>query len=87
MILRVTDDGIGLSDELKPKQGLGFHIMNYRAQLIGGRLEIDSSKHAGMRVSCHLPNRASRSRKSGGKENGQNRRFARTPRGREPLAV
>jgi PAS domain S-box-containing protein len=71
MILRVIDDGIGLSDELKPKQGLGFHIMNYRAQLVGGRLEIDSSKHAGTCVSCHLPNNASQPRKSRGRQNGQ----------------
>ena len=28
----------------KLKQGLGFHIMNYRAQLMGGRLKIDSPK-------------------------------------------
>jgi PAS domain S-box-containing protein len=71
MTLRVIDDGIGLSDELKRKQGLGFQIMNYRAQLMGGRLEIDSSKHAGTRVSCHLPNNQPRPRKSRGRQNGQ----------------
>jgi PAS domain S-box-containing protein len=70
-ILHVIDDGIGLSDELKPKQGLGFHIMNYRAQLMGGRLEIDSSRNAGTRVSCHLPNNQPQPRKSRGKQNGQ----------------
>jgi PAS domain S-box-containing protein len=79
MILRVIDDGIGLSNELKPKQGLGFHIMNYRAQLMGGRLEIDSAKHAGTRVCCFLPNNASRPRKSRGRQNGQTpRRLAKT---------
>jgi PAS domain S-box-containing protein len=56
MVLRVIDDGIGLSEELKPKQGLGFHIMNYRAQLMGGRLEIDCPKQGGTCVSCYLPN-------------------------------
>jgi PAS domain S-box-containing protein len=79
MVLRVIDDGIGLSDELKPKQGLGFHIMNYRAQLMGGRLEIDSSKHAGTRVSCHLPNNGPRSRKSRGRQNSQTPRPPRKP--------
>jgi len=55
MVLRVIDDGVGLPKELKPQQGLGFHIMNYRAQLTGGRLEIDSPQNGGTRVSCYLP--------------------------------
>src|SRR6476660_6248318 len=55
MVLHVIDDGVGLSDERKLKQGLGLHIMNYRAQLAGGRLEIDSPKNRGTRVSCYLP--------------------------------
>jgi two-component system, LuxR family, sensor kinase FixL len=55
MVLRVIDDGIGLSKELKPERGLGFHIMNYRSQLMGGRLEIDSPQSGGTRVSCYLP--------------------------------
>ena len=62
MALHVIDDGIGCSNESKLKQGLGFHIMNYRAQLIGGRLEIDSPKNRGTRVSCYLPRRVSPSR-------------------------
>jgi signal transduction histidine kinase len=86
IVLRVIDDGVGVPDKSDLSQGLGFHIMNYRAGLIGARLEIDSPKRGGTRVCCYLPNRA-RSRKSGGKENGQNRRFLRTPPGREPLAV
>src|SRR5262249_33632174 len=60
MILRVTDDGIGVSEELQLKRGLGFHIMNYRAELIGGRLEIDSPKNGGTRVSCYWPDGAQR---------------------------
>src|SRR6476619_6469933 len=62
MVLHVIDDGVGLSDERKLKQGLGLHIMNYRAQLMGGRLEIDSQKSRGTRVSCYLPSRVSPSR-------------------------
>jgi PAS domain S-box-containing protein len=55
-ILRVIDDGIGFPEPLKPQQGLGYHIMKYRAQLMGGRLEIDSPPNgAGTRVSCHVP--------------------------------
>jgi glucose-6-phosphate-specific signal transduction histidine kinase len=51
------------------KQGLGFHIMNYRAQLMGGHLKIDSPKGGGTCVSCYLPNHAPVSRKP--QENGQ----------------
>ena len=58
MVLRVIDDGIGFSKEHNAQQGLGFHIMNYRAQLMGGRLEVDSPQTGGTRVSCYLPVRA-----------------------------
>ena len=64
MVLRVIDDGIGLPKELKPQQGLGFHIMNYRAQLMGGRVEIDSPQTGGTRVSCYLPAHAAQSNKA-----------------------
>jgi signal transduction histidine kinase len=55
MVLRVTDDGTGFPIEPKTKRGLGAHIMGYRARLIGARLEIDSPKEGGTRVSCYLP--------------------------------
>jgi signal transduction histidine kinase len=58
MALRVIDDGVGCSNESKLKQGLGFHIMNYRAQLMGGHLEIESPERGGTCVSCYLPNHA-----------------------------
>jgi PAS domain S-box-containing protein len=64
IVLHVTDDGVGVSKERGFESGLGFHIMNYRAQLIGGRLEIRSQKAGGTRVSCYLPLQASRSSKS-----------------------
>jgi PAS domain S-box-containing protein len=69
MVLRVVDDGVGSPEEPKLRQGLGFHIMKYRAQLLGGRLEIDSPEKGGMRVSCYLPNHAPHSQKSDGKGN------------------
>jgi signal transduction histidine kinase len=53
--LHVTDDGVGLPKDPKMAQGLGFHIMNYRARSIGSRLEIESPKKGGTRVSCYLP--------------------------------
>jgi signal transduction histidine kinase len=74
LALHVADDGIGVSKEPEPKRGLGFHIMNYRAQMIGGRLEIDSPNRGGTCVSCYLPNHAPRSPKPG--ENGQPRQLS-----------
>jgi PAS domain S-box-containing protein len=60
MVLRVIDDGVGVSTGPKLKQGLGFHIMNYRAQLTGGHLQIDSPKGGGTCVSCYFPKAAPR---------------------------
>jgi len=57
IVLRVTDDGVGFRNEPKLTRGLGFHIMNYRAQSMGGRLEITSGKKRGACVVCYLPAR------------------------------
>jgi two-component system sensor kinase FixL len=72
MVMRVTDDGVGFPAEPKLKHGLGYHIMKYRAQMIGGRLEIDSPKRAGTCVSCYLPDSPLRSHK---KQKARPRRF------------
>ncbi|MGE5208475.1 MAG: sensor histidine kinase [Alphaproteobacteria bacterium] len=56
MVLRVIDDGAGFSQGTNVNKGLGCHIMNYRARLIGGRLEIKAQKRRGTRVSCYFPN-------------------------------
>jgi signal transduction histidine kinase len=64
MVLHVIDDGVGLSDERKLKKGLGLHIMNYRAQSAGGRLEVESTKTGGTRVSCYLPVHAPQPKKA-----------------------
>ena len=74
IVLRVVDDGVGFP-KAKLNQGLGTHIMNYRARLIGGHLEIDSPKKGGTRVSCYLPNHTPRLRKSDGKGNDKRWRF------------
>ena len=58
IVLSVTDNGVGFRNGLNDAHGLGFHIMNYRARSIGGRLEIESPKHGGTRVACYLPDSA-----------------------------
>jgi PAS domain S-box-containing protein len=87
MVLHVIDDGIGISDEPKLKKGLGLHIMTYRSQLAGGRLEVDSPKNGGTRVSCYLPYGPLDRRKSDGKENGEPPKFSRRQQGNPSLAV
>ena len=77
-VLRVTDDGVGLSKERELRRGLGLHIMNYRAQLTGARLEIDSPKRGGTCLSCYLPDGAAQSGKLRG--NGDAKHLAMTSR-------
>ena len=55
LVFSVIDNGVGLSRKPKAGQGLGFHIMQYRAQSIGARLEFESPKKGGSLVACHLP--------------------------------
>jgi PAS domain S-box-containing protein len=55
LVFSVADNGVGLSRKPKAGQGLGFHIMQYRAQSIGARLEFESPKKGGSRVACYLP--------------------------------
>lgn len=55
--LSVTDNGVGFQNKRDKPQGLGFHIMNYRARAAGGRLEVEFLKRGGTRIVCHLPDR------------------------------
>jgi two-component system, LuxR family, sensor kinase FixL len=51
--LEVEDDGSGLNPEsVSRSQGMGLHIMEYRARSIGGRFEVGSARLGGTRVSC-----------------------------------
>jgi PAS domain S-box-containing protein len=73
--LRVTDDGVGFQNAGKATLGLGFHIMNYRARLIGGQLKVERPKKGGTRVACYLPNNAHQLPRSSGEENNKPRRL------------
>jgi PAS domain S-box-containing protein len=54
-ILEVADDGTGLGIHGGRNLGMGLRSMAYRADVIGGRLEIASEKSGGTRVICRLP--------------------------------
>ncbi len=51
--IEVSDDGIGLPQDLRP--GVGLNSMQERAEELGGTLEVTNSK-AGTRVTAVLPN-------------------------------
>jgi len=54
LIFSVTDNGVGLGKKRSVAHGLGFHIMKYRSESIGARLEFESLKK-GARVAVYLP--------------------------------
>ena len=51
-VLRITDDGVGFPPESARRNGLGIRIMTYRAQKVGGTLDIQPGQHGGTVVSC-----------------------------------
>lgn len=51
-VLRITDDGVGFPPEGSRRTGLGLRIMTYRAQKVGGTLDIQPGQHGGTVVSC-----------------------------------
>ncbi len=52
--LVVTDDGTGLPTKLPAGAGIGLHIMHYRAELIGGTLQVEHGVSGGTRVTCRF---------------------------------
>jgi len=53
-LLRITDNGSGFSGK-SGKSGIGLRIMNRRANLIGGRIEIRPGGDEGVEVVCSFP--------------------------------
>ena len=53
--LKISDNGVGIPVSRNPAGGMGLHIMNYRAQAIGGTLNIERATGHGTIVSCSAP--------------------------------
>ena len=53
--LRIEDDGIGIQSGPDQGDGLGLRIMQFRAGVIGGVLQISPSHGGGTVVSCTVP--------------------------------
>lgn len=50
--LIIKDDGKGFTR--RRHDGLGLHIMDYRARLMGGRLQVESRPRRGTTITCHM---------------------------------
>jgi len=53
--LIIRDDGVGIERRLASHTGVGMHIMNYRAGMIGGNLEVRREEPRGTIVTCRFP--------------------------------
>ena len=51
VVMTITDNGLGFSNEARKGSGMGLHTMKYRAGVIGATLEVRSDG-AGATVSC-----------------------------------
>jgi PAS domain S-box-containing protein len=53
--LLIKDDGSGIVENRGNNQGMGLHIMNYRAGMVGGTLEVSPDPVHGTTVTCIFP--------------------------------
>ncbi|MEF8817901.1 MAG: PAS domain S-box protein [Salinibacter sp.] len=56
--LQVRDDGTGFDTDAADGSGMGVNIMNHRARIIGGTLEVSSQLGDGTVVTCTVPQTA-----------------------------
>jgi len=57
-VLTVADDGIGCATLIPKATGMGLRTMQYRSEIIGGRLRIGARAGGGTAVVCQFPNGA-----------------------------
>jgi PAS domain S-box-containing protein len=53
--LVIKDNGKGIGENCANSQGMGLHIMHYRAGMIGGALDVQRDKTGGTVVTCIFP--------------------------------
>ena len=53
--LTIQDDGYGIGSIVPGNKGMGLHLMNYRARMVGGSLEVQRVPTGGTRVTCLFP--------------------------------
>jgi len=55
VLLRVTDNGIGIKQVSPRRKGMGLRIMQYRANLVRGTLAVRPRAVGGTEVLCSTP--------------------------------
>jgi PAS domain S-box-containing protein len=55
LLLSIEDDGIGLRHAKTQREGAGLRLMDYRARMVGGSLEISPAAEGGTLIRCVLP--------------------------------
>ena len=64
-VLKIQDDGIGFKKSKSGEaRGIGVRVMGYRANFIGGTLELLSGRRGGVSVICRFPVKSSTSQGS-----------------------
>lgn len=53
--LTIEDDGCGIRTGIPGNKGMGLHLMNYRARMVGGSLEVLRDPAGGTSVTCLFP--------------------------------
>ncbi|MCD8534862.1 MAG: response regulator [Verrucomicrobia bacterium] len=54
--LEISDNGQGFEPKSRSrKKGLGLHLMNYQAEVVGGHLDVHSSPQHGTQISARFP--------------------------------
>jgi two-component system CheB/CheR fusion protein len=53
--LTIQDDGYGIASTVPGNKGMGLHLMNYRARVIGGSLAVQGVPTGGTMVTCLFP--------------------------------
>jgi signal transduction histidine kinase len=51
-LLSICDNGVGLSEDYRNRDGIGLHTMDYRAHAIGGSLAVARRPYRGTVVAC-----------------------------------
>lgn len=54
-VLTIQDDGCGIGNTAPGSKGMGLHLMNYRARIVGGSLEVQRVASSGTMVTCLFP--------------------------------
>jgi two-component system sensor histidine kinase UhpB len=54
IVLEIRDNGVGFGKKSARGQGMGMHIMNYRARMLGASLKVDPGETKGTVVVCTI---------------------------------